>query len=98
MSGFAPGTTAVSNEVLAHLLLSAFRYSLGRRTYMVGACREWLEAFWHLLPPAWQAQVHRHIREAIAAGCAGDPCDVMEWRKVLRLGVAASATDEQNDD
>ena len=91
MSQFTPGTTKISNETLAHLLLCSFRYSLGRQTYITGSCREWLESYWHLMPRGWQEQIHRDIEHAIEHDLAGHACDVEQWRKVLALPVKEEA-------
>ena len=91
MSKFTPGTTKISNETLANLLLCSFRYSLGRMTYVTGSCREWLETYWQLLPHGWQEQIHRDIDHAIERGAAGHACDVEQWRKVRALPVKEEA-------
>lgn len=92
MSRFAPGTTEISNAVLAEFLLHEFRYCLGRMTYVVSTCRERLERYWDLLPRDWQVQIHRDIADAIDKGRAGHACDMAEWRKVLALPVKESTT------
>jgi len=77
---------AVPNRVLAQMLLSAFRYALGRRTYIVGETARWMEQYWLLLAK-WHKQIHEDIERAIESGRAGDKCDIEDWRKILRLPV-----------
>lgn len=85
-------TTIIDNNTLAHLLLCSFRYSLGRMTYIVSDCVEWLRRYWHLLPENWQQQIHEDIKKAIEQGMAGHQCDIESWKKVLELKIGA--TDE----
>ena len=40
----------VPKEMLAHMLLCSFRYSLGRMTYIVSDCVEWLMLYWDIMP------------------------------------------------
>jgi hypothetical protein len=80
---------------IPQMLLCAFRYSLGRKTYIVGNCCEWLERYWTLLPVGWRSQIHGDIKRAIEHNDAGMDCDVAEWRKVLQLEVNDAATKEQ---
>ena len=78
-------TVTLPKPRLAHLLLCAFRYSLGRRTYITRQCREWLEQYWSVLPDDWQRQIIQDIKQAISRNQAGMESDVQEWEKVLRL-------------
>lgn len=75
----------IDEQNLAHILLCSFRYSLGRMTYIVSECVEWLECYWHLMPPGWKRQIQGDIRQAIASGHAGHDCDVANWKRVLAL-------------
>lgn len=65
------------------MLLSAFRYSLGRKTYMSGVCVEWLEKYWDRMPKQYKEQIRNDIAHAIKHGLAGSDCDVAEWKKLL---------------
>jgi len=69
------------------MLLSAFRYALGRSTYITHDTVIWMRTYWPQLRP-WHKQIHGRIREAIESGQAGMKCDVYEWRKILELPVA----------
>lgn len=79
------GNTVIDNDTLAHLVLSSFRYGLGRMTYITGMCADWLIKYWHLMPPAWKRQIHADIERAIDHKYAGWECDVEQWKRVLKL-------------
>lgn len=85
-----PGTTTLPTADLADLLICAFRYALGRRTYITSTMSELLHKQWGALPTPWQQLVQREIMEALESGCAGDACDEQSWRTVLALPVRAA--------
>lgn len=91
MTDSPPLTLEIDSFTLSHLLLSSFRYSLGRTTYITSCCAEWLERYWHIVPPAWKVQIHGDIREAIEQGWAGHDCDVASWNRVLVLPLESEA-------
>jgi len=80
-------TVAVPIRDFQMMLLSAFRYSLGRETYMSGVCAEWLAKYWNILPYNYKEQVHFDIKHAVEHGLAGSDCDIREWVKLLKLEV-----------
>jgi hypothetical protein len=63
--------------------LYAFRYSIGRMTYITGFCVEMLLSRWTLLTASMQQQIQDEIRKAIADGRAGMECDISEWGRLL---------------
>lgn len=76
------------------MAIAAFRYCLGRRTYIVGDCADWLCEQWPSLPRNVQSGIERDLRkefarddEARAAGHEfkplGHDCDRREWQRVL---------------
>ncbi len=75
----------IEDEQLASILLCAFRYSLGRTTYITGDCADWLRRYWSIMPASWQKQIHSDITQALASGRAGHKCDEDAWRTVLQL-------------
>jgi hypothetical protein len=79
--------TKIEDKELASILLCAFRYSLGRMTYITSDCAGWLKQYWHIMPHAWQKQIQDDIREAIEKDCAGHACDIEVWKAVARLPV-----------
>jgi hypothetical protein len=82
------------------VLLSAFRYALGRTTYMPGAIVDELRNNWHLLSREDQEQIRNDIASAIERGDAGMDCDVQTWKEVLgwvRIGDLAEHVDAPDD-
>ena len=77
------------------MLLCAFRYSLGRMTYITSECVGWLQTHWDCLPTGWQVQIHDDIRSAIGRDMAGHACDVEGWKKVLLLPIRKEQPDGQ---
>ena len=47
-----------------HVAASAVRYCLGRRTYIVSDCQEWLCEIWDKLPEKAQTIIQRDVEEA----------------------------------
>jgi len=76
----------VKSMKIERLRLMAFRYALGRRTYIVSEMVEELIAEWDSMKP-WHMQIQDDIRHAIEHDLAGDNIDVKEWEKILRLSV-----------
>lgn len=75
----------MTSVVVGHeVLIAAFRYVLGRQTYMVGVVARELVRHWESIPRHLQEQVVREIEAAIHNGAAGDErIDLPEWRRVL---------------
>lgn len=78
------------------MAVSAVRYCLGRRTYIVSDCQEWLCDIWDELPEKAQTIIQRDVEEAFkrddedrANGkehrALGDACDMLCWEKVRAL-------------
>lgn len=65
------------------LVLCAFRYCLGRRTYIVSTCVDFLFDYWTELDKNTQKLITDEIREALEKGQAGDECDVERWQLLL---------------
>ena len=72
------------NKKETDLLVCSFRYALGRRTAMVSIITEYLKEDWHKLGEWQQKQIKDDIKHAIEHGCAGDDCDVDNWKCVLK--------------
>ena len=81
------------------MVISATRYCLGRMTYIVSDCVEWLVKTWPLLSESTRNIIKRDIEEAFTrddedreAGreykALGHDCDRAEWEKVRALWVA----------
>ena len=68
------------------LMVCAFRYALGRRTYVVGSICDILKANWNRMSPIRREFYKNEIREAIDKGWAGSELiDVPEWNSILAL-------------
>lgn len=72
------------NEEL--VLFSAFRYALGRRTYVVDAVVSEIERHWDEFGPNirefYKNEIHEHLERF---GNLGDACDEASWRRILKL-------------
>lgn len=73
------------------MVMAAFRYCLGRRTYIVGACVDWLMTIWDKLPVPMQGVIMRDAIEALMDDSAGDSCDVYEWKRLLVFALAKAS-------
>jgi hypothetical protein len=78
------------------MVIAAFRYCVGRRTYMVGYCSEWLIRLWPMLSERACFVIQRDLEEAFcrddearANGSEYKPLgmdmDRREWGKVRDL-------------
>lgn len=67
------------------LLFCAFRYALGRQTYVVGSICQIMKFNWDRIHETRRAMFKKEIREAIDKGRAGSKYDVEEWEKILML-------------
>ncbi len=78
------------------MVIAATRYCLGRMTYVVGDCCDWLIKIWPLLSPSTQRIVRLDIEEAFERDDAdreagrtykalGHDCDRHQWARVRGL-------------
>lgn len=78
------------------MAIAAFRYCLGRMTYIVGDCADWLIEQWPILPENVKAVIKRDLDaeikaddEARAEGREykplGHDCDRASWLKVRTM-------------
>lgn len=67
------------------ILFLAFRYCLGRRTYVVHDMVETLIDKWEQLSDRYKFLIQKEIKQAIEDDMAGMDMDVAEWKKVLNL-------------
>jgi hypothetical protein len=68
------------------VLFCAFRYALGRQTYVVGSVARVIRSNWEWMPKSRREFYKKEIREAIEHNDAGNVIiDVPEWRKILDL-------------
>lgn len=78
------------------MVIAGFRYALGRRTYAVGICADWLIEQWPNLKEDTRAVIKRELEEEFARDDAardhkneylplGADCDRAEWERVRGL-------------
>lgn len=78
------------------MAVSAVRYCLGRRTYIVSDCQEWLCNIWDKLPEKAKAVIERDVEEAFKSDdehrangkdyrALGHDCDRRCWEQVRKL-------------
>ncbi|MFN8776147.1 MAG: hypothetical protein ACK5XV_05200 [Flavobacteriales bacterium] len=78
------------------MVMAAFRYCLGSKTYIVGACADWLVDIWPLLSKKTRELIRRDLEEefdrddkARARGEYYKPlgwdCDRKDWEQVRKL-------------
>lgn len=69
------------------MVLAAFRYCLGRRTYIVGSCVDWLLSYWDEIDDWTKVLIIKEIKLAAELGHLGDECDADDWKKILEKSV-----------
>lgn len=74
-------THSTNDQLMA---IAAPRYCLDRRSYIVGACLEWLREIWPQLTANSQNVILRDTIEALRDGLAGDGCDVRGWTEAAQ--------------
>ncbi len=75
------------------MCMAAHRYCLGRKTYVVSVCVEWLRETWPQIDGYTQGVVLRDTIEAIVRDRAGDSVDRYQWIHFLRWSLP-KASDE----
>lgn len=66
-------------------LVCAFRYALGRRTYVTDSVANVIIKVWDELPRETQLLIRKEIINAINNNDAGMDIDVKCWEKILEL-------------
>ncbi len=65
------------------LLFCAFRYALGRSTYVVGSIVNLLLRNWKTIPDSQKEMYKQEIGVAITQDRAGMQMDIDEWTRIL---------------
>jgi hypothetical protein len=65
------------------MVIYAVRYVLGRQSYAVGECVEYLLAHWDKLERRTRIVIEKDIGEALAEGRYGMEMDKQGWLRVL---------------
>ncbi len=71
------------------MVIAAFRYCLGRRTYIVETCADWVVKMWPVFSEKSRAIIKRDLEQAF-----GDDCDRKAWEKVRALWTQAGKAGE----
>jgi hypothetical protein len=71
-------------EFNSFVTLSAFRYALGKKGYVVSEVAEYIINNWNNLEIGHQFLIVREIKEAIKNNKTDDDCDIECWKNVLR--------------
>lgn len=69
------------------VILAATRYALGRASYVVSDVVNFLLNNWNEISERNKNIILRDVKEAINQNLAGMECDVVQWSKILELGV-----------
>ncbi len=85
-------TEGTNDQLMA---MAAMRYCLGRRSYIVGACHEWLREVWAQLTTNSQNVILRDIVEALRDDLAGDQLDMVGWTHTARWMWESMASDQR---
>ena len=72
-------------EVEENMVVFAFRYALGRKTYAVKEVSDYLIDNWHRFSPHTKDQIVRDIDRAIEINEAGHECDINAWKRIILL-------------
>ncbi len=77
------------------MILAALRYCLGRRSYIVGVCQEWLTCYWSLINNETRARLIRDVIVALMDDEAGDKFEFESWRKFALFGWARLSNEKR---
>ena len=83
-------------EKQVFLLVSAFRYALGRRTTAPSTVVKYIKQDWDGLSRFYQNQIKNDIITALGRRNAGALVDETTWKEVLKLEVKDASNMEQN--
>lgn len=78
------------------MVIAAHRYCIGRMTYIVGDCVDWLLSIWAELPENTRAIIQRDMEEAFehddrdremghVSKYLGHDCDRQQWERLRRM-------------
>lgn len=65
------------------MALAAHRYCLGRASYIVGACQEWIRATWDDFTANTRNVIARDTVEALMDGLCGMEMDADGWKELM---------------
>jgi hypothetical protein len=74
------------------MIIAATRYCIGRRSYIVSDCVDWILANWSDWPENVKTIIQRDLEQEFERAAQnpdwnplGDGCDKREWEKVRKL-------------
>jgi hypothetical protein len=67
------------------VLISAFRYALGRATYITGIVAGAILDNWHTLGPDCRNLIIKEILDAKERNQVGHDCDWTQWKRILEV-------------
>ena len=68
------------------MVMAAHRYCLGRQTYIVGSCIDWMKTWWCHFDTNTKNVMLRDTIEYLMDGIAGSAFDAMAWREFAKWG------------
>ncbi|MFW6283458.1 MAG: hypothetical protein ACOC1P_05400 [Minisyncoccales bacterium] len=75
----------INKKDLRLVLFCAFRYSLGRRTYMPWTITELIKKNSHLFNSGDWTQFIEEIKEHERISSLGDDCDIKKWENFIKF-------------
>ncbi len=95
---FSPDQKSPLNDTNGQLMvLAAHRYCLGRQSYIVGSCIEWLKQWWVQFDRNTRNVIVRDTIGAIQMGETGSTFDNHEWRIFAEWAWRQIDEDDQRD-
>ena len=78
--------TCIGGDINSQLMVTAaHRYCLGRRSYIVESCVDWLLAHWDEFGYKTKATIIRDTETALENHLAGTEMDEKQWRRLLAV-------------
>jgi hypothetical protein len=65
------------------IIVFAFRYALGRRSYSVDTMVEFILTNWDRLSDKFKVRCVTEIKDAIGNGLAGERMDIANWQRII---------------
>lgn len=78
--------------VREEILFCAFRYAIGRKTYIVWLVADSIKRSWKFLSDNFKNELSAEISQALNDEKAGDDCDQTCWRELLNRRLKEIAT------
>lgn len=79
------------------MALAAVRYCLGRASYIVGDCVDWLYEQWPALDENVRTVIARDVDQALREGRVGMDMDREQWERARKLWAGADCSRGSGD-